>query len=61
MVIFAWILWGLHILGYTAVLALTVCAILAANDGREVKLRLNPFTALFGIAEFVFLTLYLFL
>ena len=60
MVIFAWILWGLHILGYTAVLALAVCAILAANDGREVRLKINPFSVLFGLAEFVFLNLYLF-
>ncbi len=61
MLIFAWILWGLYILGYSIWLALVVCGIIAINDGREVRIKINPITALINIAVFVFLNLYLFL
>lgn len=60
MVIFAWVLWGLYILGYTICLALVVCSVIAINDSREVSIKINPITSLFNIAVFVFLNLYLF-
>lgn len=60
MIIFAWILWGLYILGFTAVAAIGVASIAAINDGREVHLRLNLFSVLMNIAVFVFLNIYLF-
>ena len=61
MLIFAWILWGIYVLGYSIGTALIVGAICAANDGREVKINFKPVSFLINLAVFVFLNLYLFL
>ena len=61
MIVFAWILWSLYILGFTAVAAIAVASVAAINDGREVHLEINFFSLLLNIAVFVFLSLYLFL
>lgn len=60
MVIFAWILWSLYVLGFTAILAIGVASIAAVNDGREIHLKLNLLSVLMNIAVFVFLNIYLF-
>ena len=61
MLVFAWILWGFYVLGYSIALALIMAGICAANDGREVKITFKPFSFLINLAVFVFLNLYLFL
>ena len=60
MIVFAWILWSLYILGFTMVAAMGVASIAAINDGREVHLKLNLLSVLMNIAVFVFLSIYLF-
>ena len=61
MIVFAWILWGLYVLGYSIGLASIVGGICAVNDGREVKITFKPFSFLINLAVFIFLNLYLFL
>jgi len=62
MIIFAWILWGLILLGWSFSLALLFCAFSALRDEtKTVNFRINLFDVLLTIAIFVFLSLYLFL
>lgn len=60
MLMFAWILWGLYIVGYAFMLLVTILTIIAINKGRKVRININPITTLLNIAVFVFLNLYLF-
>lgn len=61
MVVFAWILWSIYVLGFTILTAIAVASVAALNDGREVELKINLFTFLMNVAIFVFLNLYLFM
>ncbi len=61
MVVFAWILWSIYVLGFTILTAIAVASVAALNDGREVELKINFFTFLMNVAVFVFLNLYLFM
>ncbi len=60
MIIFAWILWSLYILGFTIVTAVVVSSIAAINDSREVHININLLSVLMNVAVFVFLSIYLF-
>jgi len=60
MLIFAWILWSLYVLGFTTILAIWVGAMCALNDSREVHININLLSVLMNIAVFVFLSIYLF-
>ena len=61
MVVFAWILWSIYVLGFTILTAIAVASVAALNEGREVELKINLFTFLMNVAIFIFLNLYLFM
>lgn len=64
MLIFAWILWGLILFGWSITTILFIAAFLALNNPEksnlEVKINIKPFDFLLTIAIFVFLTIYIF-